>query len=294
MKRAILFFWLACVVSWAHGQNYHPLVESGKTWSTRYVVEQTWIYSDFKKFEGDTSLNGFTYRKILTTRDTSLSGWTLRGYIRETPARQVFYLSGAAFPETMIYDFSMQPGDSALFWGDQSNYFRLDSITVTTLLTGEHRSMYNLSARLFNCTDHWIEGAGSLFGVLEPASCFWVGGTSDLLCFTENDTLKFHDPAYSGCYVITGIPEENAGEIFSVFQNRQSGKLVVTAKGAGNKNIFLDLVDIFGQIVLTSPVTAEKAEINLDGLTLRTGLYLARIRSGGESLFNSKIMLVKE
>ncbi len=285
---------LACVAWMTRGQSYYPLVDTGKIWSTRFVIEQTWACSDFKKFEGDTSINGFSYKKIWVARDAAMSVWTRSGFIRETTSRQVFYKSSVDFPETLIYDFSLQPGDSARFWGDQSFYYKLDSITTTTLLTGEQRRQFHLSAPLFNCTDHWTEGIGSLYGVMEPASCYWVGGTSGLLCFTEHDSLKYHDPGFSSCYVYSGISDQPPGNKFTVMHNRKSGKLMVSAKETISGNTVIELFDIYGRRLYSGLLKNEKTEISLAGLNRFDGLVLIRIRSGNIPVFSTKMILITE
>ena len=294
MKSASLMLLLVCVAWMTRGQSYNPLVDSGKVWSTRFVIEQTWTYSDYKKFEGDTSISGISYKKIWVARDPAMAAWTRNGFIRETTSRQVFYKSSVDFPETLIYDFSLQPGDSARFWGDQSFYYKLDSITTTTLLTGEHRRQFHLSAPLFNCTDHWIEGIGSLFGVLEPASCFWVGGTSGLLCFTEHDSLKYHDPGFSACYVNTGIRDQMPVGKFIVIHDRKSGKLIVTAKEPPYNDRVIELFDIYGRRWYSGVLKNEKTEISLAGLNRFNGLVLVRIRSGNIPVFSTKMILFTE
>jgi hypothetical protein len=293
MKKAFVLLWMVSVFSPLQGQSYHPLVETGKIWSTRYAIEQTWIYSDFKKFEGETTINGNIYQKVWDTQDTSLANWDLRGFIRENAQHQVFYLSSFANQEKLIYDFSLQPGDSVKLW-DEPFWFRLDSITNSTLLTGEIRPQFYLSMTGTNFTDRWIEGIGSLWGLLESTSSSWVGGTSDLLCFTENDTLKYHNPAFSGCYVITGIRDREVVQPFRIILSPGSEKLNIITTGSGYNNLSIDLVDLYGRIILTSPVINDNTEINLAGLTLRRGVCLARIRSGINPVFTSKLIIAPE
>ncbi|MEI6684294.1 MAG: hypothetical protein WCO44_16835 [Bacteroidota bacterium] len=294
MKKALFILFLFCVVPGTQSQSYHPLVQAGKIWSTKYVIEQVWIYSDFKKFEGDTTFGGDTWMKIWTTRNSAMTGWTVTGYIRETASGRVFYKSGPTFAEQLIYDFSMQAGDTATFWGDPNTRYRLDSITQTTLLTGEVRRRYNLSPTGFSCTDHWIEGAGSLLGVLEPASCLWVGGTSELLCFTENDTLKYFNPGYSSCYISTGIEPHAGSNKFGVFQDPVTKKIVIGIDGNYPGGLTFDLVDLDGRLRFTGSVHPGRTEMEMTGIPCLSGLFLVRIRSANTTLYHGKIILKME
>ncbi len=294
MKKALFILFLCCIVSGVHSQTYHPLVQPGKIWSTKYIIEQVWIYSDYKKFEGDTSFSGNTWMKIWTTRNSAMTGWTVTGYIRETASGRVFYKSGPTFAEHLIYDFSLQSGDTATFWGDPYTQYRLDSITQTTLLTGETRRKFNWSPIGSNCIDHWIEGAGSLLGVLEPASCMWVGGTSELLCFTENDTLKYFNPGYSSCYISTGIEPPHSSSKFTIFQDPFTKKLVISADGNYTCGLTLDIVDLYGHILFTGPVQSGRTEMEMAGTSYCSGLFLVCIRSGNMALYHGKIILKME
>ena len=294
MKKALFILFLYCVVAGTQSQTYHPLVQPGKIWSTKYIIEQVWIYSDFKKFEGDTTFSGNTWMKVWTTRNASMTGWTVTGYIRETASGRVFYKSGPTIAEQLIYDFSLQTGDTATFWGDPYTHYRLDSITQTTLLTGEIRRKFNLSPTGFNCIDHWIEGAGSLLGVVEPASCMWVGGTSELLCFTENDTLKYFNPGFSTCYISTGIDPPAASNKFNVFQDPLTKKLVISIDGTYPGGLTLDLVDLYGRLRFTEPARPGRTEMEMTGIIHSSGLFLVRIRSANTTLYHGKIILNAE
>ena len=104
----------------------------------------------------------------------------LLGYIREdTLHGKVYFLNPLDTVEFLLYDFSLQPGDSFSvnmsnnsttgYW--QSGLYKLDFIDSFTTAAGV-RARYNLSCQ--NCADSheliWIEGLGNLGDVIYPNS----------------------------------------------------------------------------------------------------------------------------
>ncbi|MBA7546059.1 hypothetical protein ES705_38442 [subsurface metagenome] len=80
----------------------------------------------------------------------------------------------------------------------------VDSIN-TILINGKYRKQYFLHRQIeldvFN--EIWIEGIGSLYGVLNSGLAGAIGGKRELLCFYENDTLKYQNPNYEICFIST-------------------------------------------------------------------------------------------
>ena len=189
-------------------QQFEPLVAEGKQWNV-VLTYVPWPpinrVTDVYKMEGDTVLYGTTYKMLFTTQSEHFDDWELCGLFRETEEGQVFfrkYRTNHTFErETLLYDFSLQPGDSICY--NDTDYLKLLSISDTILDDGSVRKRYDFHMEGYNFDDHeiWIEGIGSEFGILRAGSRFLVGGIYDLLCYYEDDDLVWQNPSFNSCYI---------------------------------------------------------------------------------------------
>ena len=147
--------------------------------------EKTTIF----KFMGDSTWDGKKYMKVYMTTDSSLVKWDVHGLIREDSTHKVFYKSPDKEQEELMYDFNAKIGDSLFippnFVDDPILVCSIDTVE----LGGVKRKRYKL-ARQF-CSDQpqdlWIEGIGSLLGILNSNRVGAIGVYISLLCFYEND-----------------------------------------------------------------------------------------------------------
>jgi len=188
------------------------LVSTGKLWSALHSYSNPMVFfTDYTKFEGDTTIGGLAYMKVWRALDEAHQIWNPNGFIREEGDGKVFYLSWwGGPPNNLVYDFNAVAGDTiSLFYDPMGTFFTISSVDSVTLLTGEKRKQINLVCRDAGGNiygeDHWIEGIGSLFGVLQSGSCLLVGDSPQLLCYHENEVLEYQNPGYDKCFVITGI-----------------------------------------------------------------------------------------
>ena len=130
-----------------------------------YPTSPSWTYSSVY----DTSANGFTYKAIGKQNYGVPFLDCVAGYLREdTAARKIYFMDNLFGVEELLYDFSMQPGDSiSLSFASQSFFqngtYILDSIITVNLISGPHR-MFCLSNPV-NPQQwvqlQWIEGVGN-------------------------------------------------------------------------------------------------------------------------------------
>ena len=191
-------------------QQFEPLVAEGKQWNVVYTYvpwPPVHRVTDAYKVEGDTVVEGTVYKKLLTTQSQQYTNWGLCGLMRETDEGQVFYRSYGSNhtfgAETMLYDFSMQPGDSIYY----NQYYGLVLLrkSDTILDDGNIRKrldfQYKEEGYLEDKYETWIEGIGSELGLLHAGSLSMVGGTYDLLCYYDDDDLIWHNPLFNSCYI---------------------------------------------------------------------------------------------
>ena len=141
--------------------------------------------------------------------------------------------------------------------------------------------------------DTWIEGTGSLFGVLLSGMCLLVGDSPQLLCFSENDTLKYFNPGFSTCYVVTGTDEKGAlPDAVSVFPNPAEDHLSVSVKEQSMLPLKITFTDPAGRRILECSLTMETTPINLTGLAAPPVLfYTISGRNGNVS--SGKVILLR-
>jgi serine/threonine protein kinase len=290
MKKTIFIMLLLMGAIDLKAQDYDPLVAEGKQWNV-LLTYSPWPpinrVTDVYKIEGDTILEEATYKKLFTTQEEHYTVWELCGLLRETHEGQVFhrdYKWDHTFgSENMLYDFSMQPGDSICFY--DSECLVLLSVSDTVLCEDclpRKKYVFQYHAQGYPWDDTyetWIEGIGSEFGLLHPGSRFLVGGTYDLLCYYEDEDLIWQNSNFNSCYIgTTGLKENEKGSLVSVYPNPAKEKTVIEGTEVAEVQVY----NAFGQLVKT---VQGKNEINVSDLP--DGIYLLHI-TDKESLLLSK------
>ena len=196
-------------------QDYHPIVEEGKQWNVLFSYpwnppEPQHKYTDIYKIEGDTLLDGVSYKVMYTTRNEDLMGWSVCGVIRETEDKQVLYRRDGSSYDEILYDFSMEVGDTIIMSG--SGFYPDWMFVIETneiLVNGEPRQQIVLEYPFGNGEQEvWIEGIGSLYGIVDSGSLFLTGGSTNLLCYYEDGDLIWQNttPGYNECYMVYPTP----------------------------------------------------------------------------------------
>ena len=192
-------------------QDYHPIVEDGKQWNVLFSYpwnppEPQHKYTDIYKIEGDTLVDGMSYKVMYTTRNEDLTGWNLWGFLRETEDGQVFSRRPSTSDEQLLYDFSMEVGDTICMC--DFGYSECCMVVIEKgeiLVNGEPRQQIVLEYPFGSGVEEvWIEGIGSLYGIIDPGSLFLMGGSTDLLCYYEDGDLIWQNttPGYNECYIV--------------------------------------------------------------------------------------------
>jgi hypothetical protein len=295
MKKFLMIIMLMMVFGFSQAQNYYPLVDTNKLWSVKHQYVLT-PFSDFTKFQGEETLGGNIYKKVWTTTDTTLANWNFSGYIREDNDKHVYIRSWSGGPDDLRYDFGAEAGDTVyLFYDPMGIYFVVDSVDTFTLITGESRKRINLSCYSvgsFMGNDTWVEGMGSLFGVMQSGSCVMVGDMPQLICFEENDTLKYFNDNFDNCYIVTGIAANNpVTEKATIFPNPSSGLIILKVIDPMILPLKISFYDLLGKNILEKAVTDEESNIDVSGLT-SSGLIFYQLNSSKGFSGSGKILIM--
>ena len=217
MKQLYFFISFLFVTQISTSQS---LIDTTKLWnevecfSGPFVACQTKSY----KFQGDTVINSYQYKKLFFTLDTLLMNWSLTGAIREVG--QKVYYNNFNNADYLLYDFAANVGDTIEpISFCLSNYLIADSVdTVIVNGSPRRRLIFNFMPCLY--TEEWIEGMGSTHGIVNRLIVYGdlpADYGTELLCFWQNDTINWINQSYNDCYVTfgIGIDEQNKGyEVF--------------------------------------------------------------------------------
>lgn len=181
MKKVTIILLLLLGAINIKAQDYYPIVEDWKQWNVLFSYpwsppEPQRKYTDIYKIEGDTLLDGIAYKVMYTTRDENLTGWNCWGFIRETEDRQVFSRRNGSSDEQILYDFSMQIGDTICIY--DHGYYKdfLVVVEIGETFVGNNPRREIVLEYPFGVTETWIEGVGSLYGIINSGARFLMGG----------------------------------------------------------------------------------------------------------------------
>jgi hypothetical protein len=304
-KLPLLFIFTLIIGSQLFSQTYRKLVEDGKTWSivTEIVddISTSWI-----SFGADTIINNETYKRVLVSDNPSLLPSYCFGFIREDSTKKVYFMNNS-YEEGLLYDFNVSIGDTVpidntFSWPNclEDLTAVVDTIFYSSILTIENNCNYlppvfnpsfldNSERKIIivrkidseDQLDYWIEGIGSISGILESCShfkpclsfdCDPVFAYHYLLCHFEGENHIYElDELYYGCHISVNTNYVEINEI-SVFPNPVTENVFTIEFGShftGN----LILINAFGNTVLKKTVNSSASKISVELPNIPTGLY---------------------
>jgi len=131
-------------------------------------------------------MNGRKYHRIFLTYDTLgiEDGWNIVGYISEDGENEQCYFMNLNSDEGLIYDFSAEIGDTLQLWNSYQGNIPIEAVIQEkdTVLIGNSYRKRLITESIVGFGESWIEGIGSLRGLLFP-NWAMVGFYYSLLCF---------------------------------------------------------------------------------------------------------------
>ena len=187
MKKLYSLLVFLCCSTQLHAQGYFPMLDSisnnwyyvsnavpvriASTASNCDYINSSYNFMAQKMFtSGDTIINSLTYKKLDQMESMIPNSECFFGFLREdTAAQKIYFKDNLSSPEMLLYDFSLQPGDSIYYdfvvtnWYYTSGYFKVDSIRTETIQAGPRRIFYlrNYAApAIIQYPMQWIESVG--------------------------------------------------------------------------------------------------------------------------------------
>ncbi len=216
MKKIALILICVINITLAFGQDYYPFPDSNAIWNIKSYWSPYTLIHRYGLY-GDTTICGQIYKKVYQIHDDSTLNINNMSYyagIRENDSKQIFVRLSEDEYEYLIYDFSLSVGDTVIS-NAPNGYLNWVPCVITGIDTIQLEN--NQQRRRFKINDwgeyeYWIEGIGSIGGLFQPVSDYFIGTINDLLCFKHNDTAFYiNNPDCDKCFcsLLTSTKELN-------------------------------------------------------------------------------------
>lgn len=272
-----------------------PIIEVNKTWnvaqcSSAAPICTTLLY----KFGNSVILNGKCYTEMLISKIDMPENWNIAGYLREDGSGLSYFLSTVTAEEVLLYNFSLETKDTvelkSIGYGQCCvSITTVDSVKTVNYNGVNRKTLYVSSTINTENNPHktqsvWIEGIGSLWGVLQPVNCMYVGGYHYLLCSSIDDRIIYKNPNESSCI----ISSTNEKELQHKVQISNSINSIAITNSSSEK-INISLFNLEGKAqgsITIAPNTTGCLSTN----TLPKGIYIISIKANTFS-FGQKVSI---
>jgi len=199
-----------------NSQEYHQLLDHESEWHLT-SCSSTCI-NDVYYTNGDTTYNGYQYKILNGYHYISRTFW-----LREDVFEKHIFLSydnGKSRIEVLLYDFSLQIGDTILLsnpitpFPSNGGFYKVDSIVSQNLLDNKSHKFFFLSPTDSNQSSDelpvWIEGIGGLTLINGPGGTPDINRVGKISCYFNDGFLSYSQlDSLDRCTVkyVTGLKE---------------------------------------------------------------------------------------
>ncbi len=274
MFRAITV-WLLLVVTYAQGQNDSIFPSISGYWFMQTVswdfdgTNMNFIITDHDLFysaQPEQLANGLSWGAVTNLNDAPIGLLAVDGsriYFKSTGPYDVGYETYYDTTMRQVYDFNLAVGDTAYMGNPNSSPYPVIVYDIdTAFIASAPRRRFQMDNG-----DIWVEGVGSLEGLLRPLLYTFENGF-ELLDYC-GEYLDTDSVQYTGCWP-TGV---GANELLKpeilVHPNPNDGEFSILNSDPGAK---FSVWDMRGATVATGRVVGASTRVRLP--TLATGLYV--------------------
>ena len=264
---------------------------------------------------GDTTISytkdtSYAYSKVYNLDDSTLSSDNAIyfGAIRTTDDNKV-YLKLPELPETILYDYSLEVGDTVwfdiggfatsndVFFEEQNHYKVVTNKDSTLLLDNNYHTRWFLQGELME--DIWIEGVGSIswFGLFNPiiSDITTNGDSFSFACFKQNEIPLYIDNPECDrcfCYLLTEVNELNinSSDEIEIYPNPTDNIINISTINAICNKIGLQIFNSKGSIVYHAKNHSSNSII-IKVNNWNKGLYLVTIYCEDELINTGKFVI---
>jgi hypothetical protein len=282
----------------AQTRVYHPFPESNASWNFNMTQGMCFmggfLSEDYSlTFSGDTMIENQTYFKLVTPYvQISITGGCTQqnfpgyqGAIRQDISnKKVFFVPPAQSAEQLLYDFSMEAGDTVKGYLQTFNSPFDVVVEIDSVLVG---SNYHKRWLINPCYDiYLIEGIGSTFGLLKPSpGCATDMNYYSLTCFSQDGQTLY--PDFTICPLITSVsgPDDFSDQI-NIFPNPSNGSFSVGFVRPDDITE-IRITDMIGNIVFRKQMNNQN---NVSIHSLPGGSYILTVVDRKNRTANRKIV----
>lgn len=280
MKQTLtLLFTLASSLLFA---QYIPALQQGNQWN---VTVSGWGTYDVEYTVGSSIQIGVnTYQEIIQTNPDVPNSTVVYGYFREDASTQRIYKYSEQGDE-LYYQFDVTEGETIETYC-LGNPAILTVYSVSTItLNGQQRTQVDLSVDGAPVTS-WIEGMGSMNGIVDPTAVFVTDYWPFVTCFFENGTLTWDNPGDMITCGLTNDIDDNTEsvQLFSAYPNPVTSLLTVQIPQAFfNQNTSVEIRNVEGRL-LKIENTLGRSSLQIDMSNLPSGVYAVGNKQWGTLL----------
>lgn len=278
MKKSVITLIVLAWSSLLFSQEYVPLIEENKSWNVLDVIFISSFDSTFSTscytLAGDTTVATVSYKKLYRSSVTNPDDWELAYLMREDVSKKVWLKPLNENEEYLMYDFSLEAGESITVGVGEPATLQIDSVAQVTIDLSARNKFWLSCNEMPEYQETWIEGIGSSKGICHSGSAFIVGGWHRFLCLSDESGLVYSNPHYQSCWLATNI-EDPVDDANSIYPNPAKDFIILN-------NIIttetITLKNTNGQVIRQYP--AKEKRLDVSGIP--SGLYFLQIHSGKE------------
>ncbi len=280
------------------------------------------------KARGDTLILGNSYKKI---KEYWMPTFNYQAFVREdTATKKVWYILKDSTTEKILYDFSLQQGDSIYLWfNNYSSYlkkgwYHVDSVKAISIQAGNRKILFLTNPNNPPFTNNqspilqWIEGVGSTISPLYPILNwnynypYWFNCSDyshDVTCSFLNGIRQYHNTCYDSYLstqymswivdsctfeILSGV-KENKSFISNFGFSPNPSQNITTVYFELNKSseIYLSISNVLGMKVREiglGNLPSGKHAIPLQS-DISAGVYFLTISSGNAQFAAGKLVI---
>lgn len=295
MKKLLLIFIFFTLFSESQAQSwvYHPFPTDSAVWTTTRgmynllsccppVVEYYPEPSDRYCLPGtDTLIGSNSYKKLYHC------GAAYKGGLRDDlAAHKVYFVPADSVSELLIYDFSVQAGDTAFVYEEYHwpGFHAVQYFPITTdsvVVNGNYRKRISFNGN----PGTWVEGIGCTKGLFRESWPNVSNWYNDLECVSDGDVALYPSTSMGPCSLFSDVAAIEKSTELRIYPNPTSGTFTIEM---GRSTISkVEIKDILGKTILSSDISGTST---FDLSAHEAGIYVVRISDSKGNLLTKKIV----
>lgn len=286
----ILFFLICQSINNLHAQH---ITNQNNSWNVVECINFVGCHTLNFYIGEDTVINDKVYKAFHQSNPLlSSSAFQIPDAIREDSLKRVYFYFSDSDREFLYYDFSLQAGDTAYI--ERDDHFMLSFIVgeVDSIVLENGEKRKRIKDQNFWPGEEWIEGIGSNFGIIQTSYDNLISDVYPrLLCFNENDTLKYLNAEYDTCFYETTDVEHLLTQNWLLYPSPMIDLAILKSDSEVLKNGQIKIYDLNGRLVYEKAgLKGNTIEINPN--ELMPGFYFYNLYDENTLNFTQKFIKI--